>query len=178
MSNEAVGFKFVTRKWSIVNDQSNANYGVGNEVIYKAEVLKCNLCDYRDAYILVRGDINILGDNGTQLVFKNCAPFIKCITKIDGTTIDDAEHSDLVMPMYSLLEYISYYSEATGSLWFYSKDEATNCNANIGNDVTFEYFIYKTKLVGEANAKFAPSNNNRTLKNGTIAVPLKCLSTF
>ena len=49
--------KFVTRKWNIVNDQSNANYDVGNEIIYNAEVLKFNLCDYNDAYILVKGNI-------------------------------------------------------------------------------------------------------------------------
>ena len=52
--NEANNSKFVTRKWNIVNDQSNANYDVGNEIIYNTEVLKSNLCDYNDAYILVR----------------------------------------------------------------------------------------------------------------------------
>ena len=50
--NEANDSKFVKRKWNIVNDQSNANYGVGNEIIYYTEVLKSNLCDYNDAYIL------------------------------------------------------------------------------------------------------------------------------
>ena len=58
-----------------------------------------------------------------EVAFKNCAPFIKCITKIDGTTLDDAEHLDLVVTMYNLLEYRSNYSETTGSLWFYSKDK-------------------------------------------------------
>ena len=38
------------------------------------------------------------------MAFKNCAPFTKCITKIDGVTIDDVEYLDLVMPMYNLLE--------------------------------------------------------------------------
>ena len=52
--NEASDSKFVTRKWNIVNDQSNANYDVGNAIIYNAKVLKSNLCDYNDAYILVR----------------------------------------------------------------------------------------------------------------------------
>ena len=51
--------KFVTRKWNIVNDQSNAIYDVRNEIIYNTEVLKSNLCDYNDAYILVRGNITI-----------------------------------------------------------------------------------------------------------------------
>ena len=51
-------------------------------------MFKSNLCDYNDAYILVRSDITIIRHNVTQAAFKNCAPFIKCITKIDGTTID------------------------------------------------------------------------------------------
>ena len=59
----------------------------------------------------VRGDINIAGDNETKVAFKNCAPFIKCIPKIDGTTIDDTEQLNLVMLMYNLVEYSSNYSE-------------------------------------------------------------------
>ena len=52
----------------------------------------------------------------TQVAFKNCAPFTNCITQIDGTTIDDAEDLDLVMPMYDLIEHSSNYCETTGSL--------------------------------------------------------------
>ena len=62
----------------------------------------------------------------TQVSFRNCAPFTKCITKVDRKTINDAEDLDLVMPMYNRIEYSSNYSETTGSLWFYFKDEATN----------------------------------------------------
>ena len=68
-----------------------------------------------DAYILVRGDITVVAAPATQLAFKNCAPFTKCITKVDET-IDDAEDLDLVMPMYHLIDYSSKYSETTGSL--------------------------------------------------------------
>ena len=53
--NESNDSKFVTRKWNIVNDNSNANYGVGNEITYNTEVSKSNLCDYNDTYISVRG---------------------------------------------------------------------------------------------------------------------------
>ena len=89
--NEANNSKFVTRKWNIVNDNSNSNYGAGNEIIYNTEVLKSNICDYNDAYILVGGDITIAGPNiATQVAFENCGRFTKCITKIDETTIDDA----------------------------------------------------------------------------------------
>ena len=59
--NEANGSKFVTRKWNIVNIQSNANYDVENEIIHNTEVLKPNFCDYNDAYILIGGNITIIG---------------------------------------------------------------------------------------------------------------------
>ena len=104
--NEVNDYKFLTRKWNIVNDQSNANYDVGNEIIYNTEVLKSNLCDYNDAYFLVSGDITVTPAPATQVSFKNCAPFTKCITKIDGTTIDDAEILDLIMAIYNLIEYL------------------------------------------------------------------------
>ena len=103
--NEANNSKFVTRTWNIANDNSKANYGVGNEITYNIEVLKSNLCDYNDAYNLVTGNITIIEDNGHGVAFKNCAPYTNCITKTDGTTIGYAEDLDLVMPMYNLLEY-------------------------------------------------------------------------
>ena len=115
--NEASDSKFVTRKWNIVNCQSNANHDVGNEIIYNTEVLKSNLCDYNDVYILVRGVIITTRHiNPTPVAFKNCAPFIKCITKINGTTIDDDEDLDLVMLMYNSIEYILNYFDTTISL--------------------------------------------------------------
>ena len=83
--------RFTRRKLDINNDQSNANCSIGNKVIYNNEALKSNLCDYNNAYILVRGDIIIIGQNvsSTLVALKYCAPFIKYITKIDVTTIDD-----------------------------------------------------------------------------------------
>ena len=107
-------------------------------------MLKSNLCDFNDAYILVKGNITIAGNIATRVAFKNCAPFIKCITKIDGTTIDYAEDLDLVMPMYNLIEYNSNCSETTSNAWFYSKDEATHFDADISNNNNFKYFKYKT----------------------------------
>ena len=62
----------MTRKWIIVNDQSNSSYDVGNDIIYSTEFLKSNRCDYNDAYI--RHQV-------TQVAFRNCAPFTKCIKK-------------------------------------------------------------------------------------------------
>ena len=82
---------------------SGSNCDVGNKIIYNTEVLKYNLCDYNVAYI------SVIKWNNVHQIFINCAPFIKCITKIDGTTLDDAENLDLVIPMYSLLKYSSNY---------------------------------------------------------------------
>ena len=114
LSNEENDSKFEGRKCTIVNDQSNANFDVGNKIFYNNKVLKSNLCNYNDAYILVRVDIVTTTHNiPTQVAFKIFALFIKCITKIDGTTIDDAEDLDLAMPMYNLIEYSSNYSEIT-----------------------------------------------------------------
>ena len=94
----AKNIKFVIREWNIVNDQSNANYCVGNRVIYSTEVLRSNLCDYNDAYILVRRDITNIGGNCvTEIAFKNCAPYMNCFSKIDGTIIDDIEDLDLTI---------------------------------------------------------------------------------
>ena len=73
----------------------------------------------------------IIGHNVTKVAFKNCAPITKCITKIDETEIDDAEDLDLVLPLNNLLEYSSNYSDMTGSLYFYSKDEAVDFNNDI-----------------------------------------------
>ena len=124
--NEANDSEFVTRKWNIVNDNSKTNYDAANEIIYRTEVLKSGPCDYNNGYILVIGDNTVTAAPETQVAFKNCAPFSKCITKVDKKTIDDAEDLDLVMPMNNPIEYSSNYSETTGSLWFYSKDEATS----------------------------------------------------
>ena len=175
--NEANDSKFVTRKWNIVNDNSKSNYNVGNAITYNTEVSKSNLCDYNDAFILVIDDITITASPATLVVFENCKPFTKYITIIDGTTIDDAEDLDLVIPMYDLIEYSSNYSETTGSLWFYSKDKATDFYKNIANTDNFKPLTYKAKLLGNTVAQPANAANG-ILKNATVAVPLKYLSSF
>ena len=157
MLNEENSSKFVTRKWNIVNDQSNTNYGVGNETKYNTEVLKSHLCDYNDAYILIRGNITVTAARAAQVAFKYCAPSTKCITMIDGTTIDDAEDLDLVMPMYNLIEYSSNYSETKISLCFSSNDETTNFNVD-------KSFKYKAKLLGNTVAQTNPNQVNGILK--------------
>ena len=105
--NESKDSKFVTRKWNIANDNSKSNYEEGNGITYDTEVYISNLCDYNSAYLLLRGYITLTAFLQIQVTFKNCELFTKCITKINGTTIDHAENLDLVMPIYNLIEYIS-----------------------------------------------------------------------
>ena len=104
--NEASDFKFMKKNigtWNFVNDHWNANYDVENQIIYDTEVLNSNLCDFKDAYILVEEIATAA--TGTKVSFKNCEPFTKCIKKIDETTINDAEDLYLVMPMDNSIEY-------------------------------------------------------------------------
>ena len=82
--NGANDSKLVTRKLNIANDQSDANYDVGNEIIYNAEVLKPNLCKYNNAYYLAKGDITVTAASATQVSFEIYASFTTCITEIDG----------------------------------------------------------------------------------------------
>ena len=149
-----------------------------NEIINNTEVFKSYLCDYNDAYILVRDDITAATAPTAQVPFNNCAPFIKCITKINEKTADDAEDLNLVMPMYNLIKCRSNYSEATGRYDFiHDEDEATNFNADIVNN-NFKSFKYKAKLLGNTVVQYNPNHANGILKNSTIAVPLKYLSNF
>ena len=103
--------KFATRKWYAINDQNNADYVKGNEnsttVKFEGKVIKSNLCDYSDAYILVTGNITATGgDANTRVAFKNCAPFTKCITDTNNEHVDNADNLDIIMPMHNLTEYI------------------------------------------------------------------------
>ena len=120
--------KFATRKWYIINDQNNGQYGRGNEndstIKFETIVIKPNLCDYSDAYVLVTGDIAILvGNANTNFVFKNCAPFTRFVTHTNDEHAETAENLDIIMPMYNLLEHSDNYADSSGSLWQFKRDE-------------------------------------------------------
>ena len=112
--------KFVTKKWIEVYDQSGGNYNVNKEIRIKTSVLRSDLCDYSNAYIVVKGTITVANPNNAKrnkaVAFKNNAPFINCISKINGVKIDNVEDLDVVMLMYNLLEYRKNYRKITGSL--------------------------------------------------------------
>ena len=148
--------KFKTRNWVEINDESRGTY-TGNNIKFKTTMLRSNLCDYADAYILVKGTITITGagddDAAKQLdernkgvIFKNCAPFTKCISRINNTDIDTARDIDIVMPMYNLIEYSDNYLKTTESLWQYYKDDPND------NIVRTESFKSKVKITGKTPA--------------------------
>ena len=119
--------KFRTRNWVEINDESRGTY-TGNDIRFKTTVLRSNLCDNVDAYILAKWAITITfagnddarkradeGDKG--VTFKNCAPLTKCISRINNAYIDNAQYIDTIMLMYNLIEYRDNYSKTSGSLW-------------------------------------------------------------
>ena len=114
--------------------------------------IESSLCDYSDAYILVTGNITGTPNNAaTQVVFKNCAPFEKCKTEINETFVDETDFINITMPMYNLIEYSDNYSDTSGSLWQFKKDEITN-NADVTNDNNTPSFKYKANFVGNTEA--------------------------
>ena len=169
--------KFRTENWVEINDESRGGYTTtGSDIKFKTTMLRSCLCDHADAYILVKGTIAITGvgddaaarradERNKGVILKNCAPFTKCISKINDTEIDNAQDIDIVMPMYNLIEYSDNYSKTSGSLWQYYKDEP---NDNLANS---ESFKSKVKITGNT-----PADSNT--KDVEIIVPLKYLSNF
>ena len=167
--------KFRTRNWVEINDKSLGTY-TGNNIKFKTTKLRSNLCDYTDGYILVNGRITITGegDDGAArqaderykgVTLRNCAPFTKCISRINNIIIDTAQDIDIVIPMYKLIEYSDNYSKTSGTLWQYYKDEP---NDNLAD---FELFKSKVKITGKTSA----DGNTKIVE---ITVPLKYLRHF
>ena len=128
---------FVTREYVRVNSLSNT-YNENTSIRFKTPMLRSNLCDYSDAYILVKGIItvttpgvnnnanNIRDKRNRPVILKNNAPFVSCITRINGELIEDADNLDIVMPMYNSLEYSKNYRKTIGSLYNYYRDELSD----------------------------------------------------
>ena len=170
------------KKWYIINDENNTNYGVNKDtaannpdtIKYDTRVLKPNLCDYAEAYILVDGTIRAAAANAnTRLALKNCAPFTKCNLEINDEHVDTAENLDIVMPMYNLIEYSDNYQDSSTTLYQYKRDEppadiAINLAANNSSS-----FKYKVNLLGD------PALDGAIAKLSIkVVAPLKYLSNF
>ena len=111
--------KFATKKWYVINSESKGNYSHENPIKFLTNSLESSICDYSDAYILVTGNINVAGADNTKDEFKNCSPFRKCRIEINETFINEAEHINITVPMYNLIEYSNNYSDTSGSLWHF-----------------------------------------------------------
>ena len=140
--------KFRTRNQVKINDESREAY-YDDDIKFKTTMLRSNLCDYADAYIPVKGTITIIGagnddaarqadERDKGVIFKNCAPFTKCISRINNTDIDNAKNIDIVKPLYNLIEYSNNYSKTPGSLWKYYKDDPNN---NITDSESFKFKV-------------------------------------
>ena len=166
--------KFRTKNWVEINDESRGTYNVNSQIKFKTTMLKSSLCDYSDAYILVKGAIIITGagadaaarqadERDKGVAFKNCAPFTNCISEINNTQVDNAKDIDIIMPIYNLTKYSDNYAKTTGSLWQYFRDEPND------NLAISELFKSKIKITGKS-----PNKDNE--KDVEITVPLKYLS--
>ena len=122
--------KFRTKSWVEINDESRGNYNDdgenNNNIKFKTSMIKSSLCDYSDAYILVKGIISApsrgaqraaVFNTNKKVVFKSCAPFTSCITEINNTQVDYAEGIDIGKSMYILIEYSNAYSNISGNTW-------------------------------------------------------------
>ena len=185
--------KFVTREYVRVNSLSNT-YNENKSIRFKTSMLRSDLCDYGDAYILVNGTITdtATGDNNNvnnirdkrdrPFILKNNAPFVSCITKNNGELIEDAEDLDILMPMYNLLEYSKNYRKTIGSFYNYYRDELGGNANNNDNTVNSDTFMYKNKITGNTYNVAAGAAGYIANKNGTqnieLAIPLKYLGNF
>ena len=170
-------------KWYIINDENNTNYGVNKDtgadnpdtIKYDTRVLKPNLCDYAEVYILIDGTIRAAAaDANARLALKNCAPFTKCNLEINDEHVDTAENLDITMPMYKLIEYSDNYQDSSATLYQYKRDEPPE--EDVVADLTADNsnsFKYKISLLGNPVAA-----NNIARINVKVVVPLKYLSNF
>ena len=176
--------EFVTRKWYIINDQNNGQYGRENEnendstIKFETKVIKPNLCDYSDAYILLTGDIKVAAVAAdTNVAFKNCAPFTSA-THINDEHVETVENLDIIIPMYNLIEYSDNYVDSSGSSYQFKRDESTTnddgnpLNVALDNSTSFKYKASNLRKADDADGI------DGSLKNVRLVVPLKYLSNF
>ena len=171
--------RFVFKKWIEVHDQlcnAEDRYKPGKQIRFKTSMLRSDLWDFNDVYIAVKRNTTVADPNNDafdkKIAFKNNAPFVSCISKINNTLIDNAEHLNIVMPMYNLIEYSKNYSKTTGSFWNYYRNERNTDLGGADNSINYSIkdsksFDYKTSITGKLEGH-----------NTEKVVPLKYLSNF
>ena len=158
--------KFATKKWFVIESETTGAYSENEPINFLTRSIEWSLCDYSDAYILVTGNITATPNNdATQVVFKNCAQFKTCRTEINEIFVDKANFINIAKPLYNLIEYSNNYSDTSGSLWGFRRDEIVN-NADVSNDDDYNVPLFKYKA----------SPIGITEDNGTKGVSLKYLS--
>ena len=123
------------------DSESKGNYSPDNKIRFLTSSLESSFCDYSDAYVLVTGSIKITcGNDNTKVAFKNCTPFKDCRTEINVTFIDEAEYINITMPMCNLIGYSDNYSDTSGSLWQFKRDEIEgNNDLSVDNSSSFKH---------------------------------------
>ena len=164
--------KFATKRWYTINDQNTGNNAYGNcedgaTIKFETKVIKPNLCDYSDAYILAIGNIQNKPANSV-VAFKNCAPLRTCDVTINDEHVEKAEDLDIVMPMCNLSEYSDSYQDSTESLYQFKRDEPPDDNADVANNTSS--LVYKSKLIS--------GTDDNNVNNVKLIVPLKYGSSF
>ena len=130
---------FITKKWIEIHDQSGGTYNTNKQIRFKRSMLRSDLWDFSDAYIVVKRIVTASADErdrdemNRKVILKTNAPFISCISKVNGALIENAEDLDIVTPMYNLVECDKIYSKTSCSLWNYYRDELTD-ETNDNND--------------------------------------------
>ena len=127
--------KFATKKWYVIDSQTTkGKYKQGDTIKFETETIKSSFCVYSDTFILVTGNITVDADNGIDVAFKNCAPFSTFATKINDVFVGEANHIYIAMPMCNLIDCSDNYSDTSGSLWQFEKDEVPANNADLTID--------------------------------------------
>ena len=154
---------------------TKGKYKQGDIIRFETETIKSTLCDYYDAFILVTGNITVNTVNDTDVAFENCAPFSTCKTAINDEFVDITEHIYIAMPIYNLIEYSDNYSDTSGIVWQFKREDVPDNNAdlNINNSQSFKY---KAALTGKKTAN--DNDGKGSVKDTKIVVPLKYLSNF
>ena len=141
--------KFAAKKWYVIDSQTTiGKYKEDDPVQYETETIKSSLCDYSDAFTLITGNIIVAANNNTDIAFKNCAPFSSCTSKINDVFVDEVNHIYTAMPMYNLTEYSDNYSDSSGNLWQFKRDQVPASNAELTIDNS-QSFKYKATLLGK-----------------------------
>ena len=175
--------EFRTKNWVEINGESRGTYNVISQIKFKTTMLKSSLCDYSDAYILVKGTISVnntaaadadANNTNKNVTFKNCTPFTNCISKINNTQVDSAKDIDIVIPMYNLIKYSDNYSKTSGSLWQYCKDIPAVDN----NNATFNFTGNNLTNKFNSKVKITSQTGDDGTKDVEIIVPPKHLSNF